>query len=291
MKKINILLSLLLSHQVFSFEPLIEKKSPHKIDKFKILGERCTGTNFVESLIKLNCLHIQDASHLEYGHKHFIWWLGSEISNAEIKKMGFNPKDFFFQNSENCLFVVVVRNPYDWIRSLYAQPHYIRNITAEELKTKIASKGVAKAHFSSKKYENFIQFLLAPYLHVPMYEEDFSFLDNYHPELKRTFKNILEVRKYKYLNYLKLYDFVNNYIFVRYEDVDSDPEGFLDYLKQAYQLELSSEVDNVDTYKGYNEIKYVPKTYPPFELSHLNYINQNLDWKLEGFFGYSQQKK
>ncbi|AYV85711.1 MAG: hypothetical protein Satyrvirus33_1, partial [Satyrvirus sp.] len=73
------------------------------ISKFTIFGERCSGTNFLEKAILTN---FDIDITWEYGLKHFF---------------GFND----YKNSDDVLFIGIVRDPYKWINSLYKTPHYL----------------------------------------------------------------------------------------------------------------------------------------------------------------------
>lgn len=86
-------------------------KNPNKIHKIQIIGERCSGTNFLFHLIKQNVkIPVQD---------HIIW------------KHGFFSQPY--PNSEQILFIHVYRNIYDYLRSLYRTPHncarYLRRLS------------------------------------------------------------------------------------------------------------------------------------------------------------------
>ena len=73
------------------------------ITKVTIYGERCSGTNYLEELIKLN---FDVKITWEYGWKHFF---------------GFNN----LKNSDDTLFIGIVRHPYDWINSFYREQHHL----------------------------------------------------------------------------------------------------------------------------------------------------------------------
>jgi hypothetical protein len=77
------------------------------ISKFTILGERCSGTNYLEQLI-LKKFNIDIT--WEFGWKH-----------------AFTHKDYpsNVKNNPHVLCLCIVRNPYDWIMSLWNQPHHI----------------------------------------------------------------------------------------------------------------------------------------------------------------------
>lgn len=71
--------------------------------KFTIYGERCSGTNYLENLILAN---FDVEITWQYGWKHFF---------------GFND----LSNSDDCLFVGIVRNPYDFINSFFREKHHL----------------------------------------------------------------------------------------------------------------------------------------------------------------------
>jgi hypothetical protein len=78
------------------------------IKNFTILGERCSGTNYLEELITNN-FNIEVT--WKYGWKHFF---------------GFY--DFKQTEEENeTLFIGIVRNPIDWIDSFFSHQHHIPN--------------------------------------------------------------------------------------------------------------------------------------------------------------------
>ena len=68
------------------------------------MGERCCGTNYLEELILNNF----DAEITwDYGWKHWF---------------GFNK----YNNSDDCLFIAIVRHPKTWIESLYKNKHHFK---------------------------------------------------------------------------------------------------------------------------------------------------------------------
>lgn len=77
----------------------------YKINNFTILGERHSGTNFLEKLIKQN-FSLEITWHC--GWKHFF---------------GFNAPSMI--RSKNTLFIATIRNPYDWIMAMRKKPHHV----------------------------------------------------------------------------------------------------------------------------------------------------------------------
>ena len=73
------------------------------IKKIQIYGERCSGTNYLEEVLLLNF----DVEIIwTYGWKHFF---------------GFND----VSNSDDVLFIGIIRNLEDWINSLYREKHHL----------------------------------------------------------------------------------------------------------------------------------------------------------------------
>ena len=75
------------------------------IQAFSILGERCSGTNFLEEAILTN-FHIQITT--DFGHKHFF------------------PYDYTKQNTDDTLFIGIVREPIAWLYSFLTHPWEVR---------------------------------------------------------------------------------------------------------------------------------------------------------------------
>ena len=82
----------------------------------KIVGERCSGTNYLNILINKNFInvefihsHLSNIEDLHKNHKHFI----KDLSTT----------------SPNVLHIVIFRNVYDWIRSLYNKKHHLSKMS------------------------------------------------------------------------------------------------------------------------------------------------------------------
>src|SRR5262245_48594429 len=71
----------------------VVKTSPKEV---QIFGERCSGTNFLEKLLKNNCPELE-ITRKKYGDKHFPCWFGfpfdadfykSTLDNCDFQKNG-----------------------------------------------------------------------------------------------------------------------------------------------------------------------------------------------------------
>ena len=105
--------------QVFAveFENPHNRVSGDSIVEFTIFGERCSGTNFLEYLVKQNIINVPCTQ--IFGDKHFTPWM-----NVYDFPFLFQENGGFLEGSEHCLGIFIVRNVYDWIRSFYRRPHY-----------------------------------------------------------------------------------------------------------------------------------------------------------------------
>ncbi len=258
-----------------SFKAINIKSNHQPVKTFKVLGERSSGTNYISRLVQKNLNFQKNLSKSTiFGHKHFIWWIGSSIDESTVQSlMGngrfFEPKNFFFQNSQENLFIIVIRNPYDWIRSWFLTPYHIH-----------PSKRRTFELFYSSPY-NFYNFPKC---------DKVEFLENYHPQLKRGFSHLFELRKYKYINYQKVFDIAANVIFVNYEEVLKQPQEFLQTLSDTYCLEKKESFIPIDTYKGKPLKPYTNKEYFKLSNSDLKKINGLIDWELENSYGYFIQE-
>ena len=72
---------------------------------YTIYGERCSSTNYLQNLMELN---FDIDVTWKYGWKHFF---------------GFRQEKLI--DSENTLFICIVRNLNDWLNSLYIKKHHL----------------------------------------------------------------------------------------------------------------------------------------------------------------------
>lgn len=102
---------------------IMAKKSDdaeRKIQYIQIFGERCSGTNFLTKLIEKN---LEVPLKFRYGWKHFPCWYDTPFENRISPTQG---RDYCtLEGNENFLFIVIVRDPYDWLRSFFLQPFHV----------------------------------------------------------------------------------------------------------------------------------------------------------------------
>lgn len=231
------------------------------ITKFAVFAERCSGSNYVESLLKLNFQLIEDA----YCHKHFPPWF-------TVPHLAKTHKQYhLFEEKVDVLNIIIFRNPYDWIRSLHNQPwHAVRSLF-------------------NIPFSKFIRSEWRLNLNLPVMVEQskFNTLLDINPKTKKSFKDIFELRTAKIKTMLLIKNHVANSYYVNYETVRDNPEGVIQEIATLFNLEANPVYQPVIYYKGKEEKGvYTKKKYNPITVKDHAYINSMLDKKLEAEIGY-----
>lgn len=143
------------------------------IKKVTIYGERCSGTNYLEELLVSN---FDVTITWEYGRKHFF---------------GFND----LKNSNDTLFIGIIRNPYDWLNSLYRDQHHLPH-----------------------NFKDITNFLNSEF--YSLNENNKEFMTDRNIYTKERYKNIFDMR-YTKIRFLTedMPKLVKNYILIKYEDL------------------------------------------------------------------------
>ena len=188
----------------------IDKKN--NINKYTIYSERCSGTTYLLELMKIN-FNINLS--WKYGRQHFF---------------GFNN----LENSDDTLFICLVRDIHTWLNSLFRIPH----------------------HLYGHKLNTVNGFLNSEIFSVDHIHTDLEILEDRNIYTKKKYKNIFELRhtKLKFLiDDLPLK--VKNYIFIRYEDLNNDFENIMNKIR-SYNIPIkNSDIFPLNSYKYKNENK------------------------------------
>ena len=160
----------------------------NNIKSYTIYGERCSGTNYLEELMNLN---FDIKLEWNYGRKHFF---------------GFNN----LSNSDDTLFICIIRDIYTWLNSLFITPHHITHLNT---------------------IDKFLNSEIRSYDDVHL---DLEILEDKHIYTNDYYKNIFELR-YTKLKFLldDLPSKIKNYIFIRYEDLNYDFENTMNKIKNT----------------------------------------------------------
>ena len=197
-----------------------------KITHFTIYGERCSGTNYLENLILKN-FNVELT--WKYGHKHFF---------------GFDD----LRNSKNTLFICIVRNIHTWINSFFKEPHHLEYIQNEHRHKKKKNMFLNHEIISHKNI----------YINTDKHAEIMKDKNMYTGE---RYKNIFELRHTKIKWLLEdLPKKVDNYIFIRYEDLIDNFENTMKKIEKT-GLKIKNPKSfptNVYTYKKESKL-FKPK--------------------------------
>jgi len=164
--------------------------------KVTIYGERCSGTNYLEELLLLNF----DVEIVWcYGWKHFF---------------GFND----LSNTDDTLFIGIIRNLEDWINSLYKEKYHLPNELTENIDT-----------FLNNTFYS-------------IYDNGDEIMDDRNINTGERYKNIFELRlvKNKYL-IEKMPNLVKNYCLITYDDLI---DNFVDIMYKLKDSGLKIKDDN-----------------------------------------------
>lgn len=221
------------------------------IKKFTILGERCSGTNFLEEALTKN-FNLEVT--WDYGWKHFF---------------GFDS----YENSDDTLFIGIIRDPVDWLNSIYREQHHFPEYMWDyDPETFLKSEFWSIHDESSGKYGEEI-------------------MKDRHVYTGKRYENIFELRKIK-LEYLlsEMYGKVKNYVLIRYEDLRDSYDETLKDIKDEFNLDIkdywkeNSKPEKIGYYKKNKQKEF--KKEPKEIYFRADQILDKLDIDLEEIVGY-----
>ena len=135
------------------FEYLAVGLASPTITRLQIISERCSGSNFITSLLirsftfenvftEKKAPRNKDFTYAgkpeffklfyrslmyvpPYHHKHFPPWFSLGPSSYNAPSYNFN-----YEDSEDCVFVIIVRNPYSWLQSIHLSPYNLGTVSS-----------------------------------------------------------------------------------------------------------------------------------------------------------------
>lgn len=231
------------------------------ITHFSILGERCSGTNFLEEAISNNFNVTYTA---KYGNKHFFCFNQYE-----------NDKTL----TNNILFIGIIRNPIYWLNSFSKELYHIPEINKTNLSTFLFNE------FYSVEDEknNNNNFIINSYKkNNKLNIKDLNYITG------KKYKNIFEMRKLKndfLMNIMP--QKVNNYILINYEDLLYNYDEILNKIKEQFLLtqKLNSFI-KIKKYKKSNSYNFVEQREISFNPPIIHLLWKNLDIQQEKKLDY-----
>ena len=235
------------------------------VKNFAILGERCSGTNFLEEAISQN-FDIEYTA--KYGNKHFFCYNN-------------------YRNSDETLFIGIIRNPIYWINSFSVELHHVPEINRKSIQNFLFNEFYSvedEVNTNQRILDNNI-FTLNNKFYTYQYKLNMRDL-NYTNGQK--YKNIFELRKVK--NNFLMNDMNNkfkNYILVNYEDLLYNFKDILEMISTRFLLKPKMPMFvKPQKYKKSDSYQFVKQRkilLPPHIVST---IWKNLDKEQELSLGY-----
>jgi hypothetical protein len=184
--------------------------------KVTIYGERCSGTNYLEELLLSN-FDIEIV--WNFGWKHFF---------------GFNN----LNNSDDFLFIGIIRNLEDWINSLYRDKHHLPLELTQNINT----------------FLNNTFYSLNP--------DKSEIMQDRNIETNNRYKNIFELRYVKNKFLIEtMPKLVKNYCLITYDELCDDFVGTINKLKNS-GMSIKENIDfplNIKYYKKEYKIPFIKK--------------------------------
>lgn len=223
-----------------------------QIHRIQIYGERCSGTNFLERLLVENLKSVSVGR--DYGWKH-----------------GFHSPDL--EDADDCLFVVIYRNPFDWLRSFHRRPFHAAP----------ALRGIPFSAFIRREWWCvWDEAARHPPDHETYGQEMMSERD---PETGERFPDVLRLRTAKIRNWEGLRTRTAHTDYVRYEDLAASPSGYIRALSGGFGLARTDHFVPIDRARGKHR-PYQPRRYKPIGTRDVRYILEMLDADVERGIGY-----
>jgi len=225
------------------------------IKNFTIFGERCSGTHFVEYAIKQNF-------EIGYnrGSKHFF---GHDEKADLIDNTNMN----------TTLFILLVRDPIDWIDSFFKRPHHVPGENRRDIKKFLTSEW--RSVYESNQQNS------------PTKQKGTEIMTDRNIYTKERYINILELRKTKCNYFLnEIAKKVKYFYLLKYEDLRDDYFNTMEKIQQQFNLKKRHvSYMPITKYKG-TQAQYVKK---PILLTNeiKKYILEHLDLEQENRIGYN----
>lgn len=177
------------------------------ISQIKIYGERNSGTNYLDSLIRLNYCNFKILDNHFVGSGGTGWKHGMPFTN------GFDTK--------STLIVILFRDLNEWLISMYHNSYHLRSIPTfgtGDFNTFITTKFYGLEYNMFEYYKNY----------HPTEQDKFGF------DFERN-KDLFQIRYSKYKEYMKLTE-TNNVALINLDYLQKNPENVLIELDNKFGI-------------------------------------------------------
>lgn len=228
---------------------------PDGITRFQVIGERCSGTNFLTHLTRSN---------LDIPSRNFFGW-----------KHGF---PHFAASNSDIVMIVCVRNALAWIKSLYRKPFHSTDAVRERI----------FPDFIRMPFETHVD--RPENLRIPDNHPAFvgQVLQHDRHPITGELMTPMRMRAAKLAAYRGLLNRGFNVVLVNYDKVSADPEAYISAMSQLLSAKRTSELVVPDKHLGTNWKTKVSRKHPAeITDADLEFILSELCLEDEAFFGFS----
>ena len=228
--------------------------------KFVILGERCSGTNFLEEALTQN-FDITYTS--EYGNKHFF--CNNNYTTA----------------CEDTVFIGIVRNPIYWLNSFSKELYHIPSIN-KPLRKFLFNEFYSVFDEQQNKKSMMDFNIFSNNVSEPINPKDLNYLNG------NKYKNIFEMRKLKNHYLMNIMPRkVKNYILINYESLLYNYDATLNTLQSKFDLVKKNDAYvKIKNYKKSDTYNFKQQRLITFKNELIHIIWENLDTCQESVLGY-----
>jgi hypothetical protein len=220
------------------------------LEKFTIFGERNSGTNYLQKTLQ-QMLYLKYTN--EYGFKH--WYIKDVVPRGVNNTTTDNECIKSINDSDDTLIIVIVRNIYDWVGSMYKKPYHIKNINTKSI-----------FEFVSNKY---IAYEKGPGGHKEGSKTAWLKNKNHkYPYFMEEADNLIELRNLKNNHFYNLRNRVKHYYLIRQEYLVQD------IINMIQKFNLKYKITQLNNYKQPNKYALDKKT--------LNFIHKHMDNRIDG---------
>jgi nicotinamide riboside kinase len=234
------------------------------IKKFAILGERCSGTNFLEESITNN-FNIEYTA--EYGNKHFFCY-----------------NNYDMNSTKETLFIGIIRNPIYWINSFSKELYHVPEINKNINNFLFNEFYSVEEKFKNTDYLSTNIFVMNNNLNSTpkLNHKDLNYTNG------KKYTNIFELRKVKN-NFLMnvMPNKVQNFILINYEDLLFNYTQTLQLIKDKFGLQQKiPEFIRIKKYKKSDTYNFVKQREITLQPQIIYTIWNNLNVEQEKRLGY-----
>ncbi len=232
------------------------------IKYLQIFGERCSGTNFLESLVQKNFKDV--ALTKAFGGKH--WFIQDHHPRCRANQSTDYQCRRPLADSRDTLFLCIVREPIDWLRSFHLRPYHAGD-----------HWNLPFCEFIRKPWHSFETSRLNPYW--PSRADGYWFIEDA--------ENVLCLRTRKIQHILNLAPLVEHFYLVNYETLRDDVQSLAQIAKRFGIALAHRQIIGERRHLGRpGNQDYVPRHFPAIGATERSYISRELDWAVEGSIGY-----